>query len=102
MKEDEIVNQLVYLVSNATLELMESTMFMLFPVSIVLIIAGLIGYFFPEFCWRRKLGWRARGSSPSVSVIDTYKILGVLGIIIGVILFIIAVIVLIRYLVIIF
>ena len=102
MKEEDIMNHLVYLVSNAELKLMESTMFMLFPVSIVLIIAGLIGFFFPEFCWRLKLGWRAKDNSPSDSVIETYKILGVLGIIIGVILFIIAVIVLIRYLVIVF
>ena len=103
MKEEDImINQLYYLVSKVQINTMKSTMYMLFTISVFLIIAGLISFFFPEFCWRLKLGWRAKDNSPSDSVIETYKILGVLGIIIGVILFIIAVVVLVRYLVVVF
>ena len=103
MKEKDImINLLNYLVSKTQISSMESSMFILFTISVFLVISGFISCFFPKFCWRLKLGWRAKDSSPSHSVIETYKGLGILGIGIGVLLFIIGVIVLIRYLIIVF
>lgn len=77
----------------------ESSIIISFFLAIALLIAGAVSFFFPKFVWRRKLGWRAKDNEPSESVIETYKTLGVIGMIIGACSLVVAVILTIRYLI---